>query len=86
MPIFLAVLKLEFSGVSNFIYWNRCAKFQQNLRGSPSDPLLSWHGMTYKYPDGLFIVEPGKYSFGFDPFGFSIQKYLLTFKLAFVMN
>ena len=43
-------MKLKFSGLSNFIYWNRCTKFQQNLRVPPGDPLLSWHGMTqYRY-------------------------------------
>ena len=43
------ILKLKFSGLSNFIYWNRCIKFQQNLRESPGELLkkvLSWHGMT----------------------------------------
>ena len=42
------VLKLKFSGLSNFIYWKKFTKFQLNLRESPGDlikNLLSWHGM-----------------------------------------
>ena len=42
------VLKLKFSGLSNFIYWEKSTKFQLNLRESPGDlikNLLSWHGM-----------------------------------------
>ena len=42
-------LKVKFSGVSNFIYLNRCKKFQQNLRGSTGEllkNLLTWHGMS----------------------------------------
>ena len=42
-------LKVKFSGVSNFIYLNRCKKFRQNLRGSTGEllkNLLTWHGMS----------------------------------------
>ena len=35
------VKSANFSGISYFIYWNRSKKFQQNLRGSPWDHLLS---------------------------------------------
>ena len=41
--------KLTFSRLSNFMYSNRYAKFHQNLRGSPGDPLLTWHGPYKKF-------------------------------------
>ena len=54
------VLKLKFSGLSNFIYWNRCTQFQQNLGESHGElikNLLSWHGMNLYQRSSIHTID-----------------------------